>query len=219
MVSSASIAVCPRATGCDVIDSALRGYGSVGAVVGATYPEQLVELREAMPHTWFLVPGFGAQGATARDVAGAFDGDGLGAIVNSSRGIIFAHSRDAYRERLGADTHKILFDLVQLGLALLTVLALTQLFSAVQQGLLGTPQMQIAGNQSTAYQLNWYQDRIGSELPQAWVLSVPLWVYRTLMLVWALWLAFALLGWLRWGWTCFSTHGLWRELKRRPAAS
>ncbi len=69
------------------------GYGVVGAVVGATYPEQSTELRAAMPHTWFLVPGFGSQGATARDVAGAFDSTGLGAIVNNSRGIIFAHAK------------------------------------------------------------------------------------------------------------------------------
>jgi orotidine-5'-phosphate decarboxylase len=78
------------------------GYGIVGAVVGATYPQQLAELRKVMPHAWFLVPGFGSQGATAADVAGAFDAKGLGAIVNNSRGIIFAHSSKAYRERFGA---------------------------------------------------------------------------------------------------------------------
>jgi orotidine-5'-phosphate decarboxylase len=78
------------------------GYGAIGAVVGATYPEQLVELRQAMPHTWFLVPGYGSQGGTAADVAGAFDSRGLGAIVNNSRGIIFAHERPEYAERFGA---------------------------------------------------------------------------------------------------------------------
>lgn len=72
------------------------GYGAVGAVVGATYPEQLAELRAAMPHTWFLVPGFGAQGGAAADVAPAFDASGLGAIVNSSRGVIFAYNRPEY---------------------------------------------------------------------------------------------------------------------------
>lgn len=75
-----------------------EGYGSVGAVIGATYPEQLAELREAMPHTLFLIPGFGAQGGTASDVAGGFDCNGLGAIVNSSRAIIFAHEAKAYRQ-------------------------------------------------------------------------------------------------------------------------
>jgi orotidine-5'-phosphate decarboxylase len=78
------------------------GYGSVGAVVGATYPRQLAELRAAMPHTWFLVPGFGSQGGTAADVAAAFDDRGRGAIVNNSRGILFAHSRREYADRFGA---------------------------------------------------------------------------------------------------------------------
>lgn len=77
------------------------GYGAVGAVVGATWPEQLSELRAAMPQTWFLVPGFGSQGGTATDVAGAFDERGLGAIVNNSRGILFAYQREPYAEQFG----------------------------------------------------------------------------------------------------------------------
>ncbi|MCE9553454.1 MAG: orotidine-5'-phosphate decarboxylase [Planctomycetes bacterium] len=77
------------------------GYGTVGAVVGATYPEQLRKLRALMPRTWLLVPGFGAQGGSAADVAGAFDERGMGAIVNNSRGIIFAHARPEYRDRFG----------------------------------------------------------------------------------------------------------------------
>jgi orotidine-5'-phosphate decarboxylase len=72
------------------------GYGLVGAVVGATYPKQMAELRQAMPHAWFLVPGYGSQGAQAEDVAGAFDERGSGAIVNNSRAIIFAHARPQY---------------------------------------------------------------------------------------------------------------------------
>jgi len=71
-------------------------YGSVGAVVGATYPEQLAELRARMPSTWILIPGYGAQGGTAADVAHGFDSQGLGAIVNSSRGIIFAYQSPRY---------------------------------------------------------------------------------------------------------------------------
>jgi len=72
------------------------GYASVGAVVGATYPQQLQQLRAAMPATPFLVPGYGAQGSNAHDVAGAFDDAGLGAIVNSSRGIIYAYQQPDY---------------------------------------------------------------------------------------------------------------------------
>lgn len=70
------------------------GYSGVGAVVGATYPQQLTELRKALPHTFFLVPGYGAQGGTAEDIAGAFDSNGLGAIVNSSRGIMCAWQKE-----------------------------------------------------------------------------------------------------------------------------
>jgi orotidine-5'-phosphate decarboxylase len=77
------------------------GYGAIGAVVGATYPEQLAALRAAMPHTWFLVPGYGSQGGTAASVLAAFDAKGLGAIVNNSRGIIFAHERREFAERFG----------------------------------------------------------------------------------------------------------------------
>ncbi|MEC8555823.1 MAG: orotidine-5'-phosphate decarboxylase [Planctomycetota bacterium] len=73
------------------------GMGSIGAVVGATYPEQLAELRAKMPHAWILIPGFGAQGGTVEDVKHGFrliDGTSTGAIVNSSRGIIFAYQKD-----------------------------------------------------------------------------------------------------------------------------
>lgn len=66
------------------------GYSQVGAVVGATWPEQLRELREKLPHTFFLVPGYGAQGGGAKDVAGAFDKQGRGAVINSSRAIMTA---------------------------------------------------------------------------------------------------------------------------------
>jgi orotidine-5'-phosphate decarboxylase len=71
-------------------------YGAVGAVVGATYPEQLALLRRQMPNAWILIPGYGAQGGTAADVAHGFNEDGLGAIVNSSRGIIFAYQSPKY---------------------------------------------------------------------------------------------------------------------------
>jgi orotidine-5'-phosphate decarboxylase len=69
------------------------GYSLVGAVVGATYPAQLAALRAALPGVIFLVPGYGAQGGKAADVAAAFDEDGLGAVVNSSRGVTSAFER------------------------------------------------------------------------------------------------------------------------------
>ena len=71
-------------------------YSNVGAVVGATYPEMSKILRKLMPHTYFLVPGYGAQGGTAKDLANCFNEDGLGAVVNSSRGIIAAYKQEKY---------------------------------------------------------------------------------------------------------------------------
>jgi len=74
-----------------------QGYSAVGAVVAATYPAVAARLRELMPGVPFLVPGYGAQGATAEDCRPCFDGRGRGAVVNSSRGIIFAYAREAGR--------------------------------------------------------------------------------------------------------------------------
>ncbi len=71
-------------------------YGCVGAVVGATYPAQLAAMRKRMPNAWILIPGYGAQGGSAADVVHGMDANGLGAIVNSSRGIIFAHENVKY---------------------------------------------------------------------------------------------------------------------------
>jgi len=79
------------------------GYSLLGAVVGATYPEELETLRGLMPHAPLLVPGYGAQGGGVDDVMGAFHADGLGAVVNSSRGIIFAWQRTPYKEKYGAE--------------------------------------------------------------------------------------------------------------------
>ena len=72
------------------------GYGVIGAVVGATHPQHLGELRQSMPNTLFLVPGYGAQGGNASELRGAFDGRGLGAVINSSRAIIFAYENPRY---------------------------------------------------------------------------------------------------------------------------
>ncbi|HVJ80396.1 MAG TPA: orotidine-5'-phosphate decarboxylase [Planctomycetia bacterium] len=71
-------------------------YGAAGAVTGATAPGEIAGYRARMPHAWLLLPGYGAQGGTAADCAEAFDADGLGAIVNSSRGILFAYKQPRF---------------------------------------------------------------------------------------------------------------------------
>lgn len=103
------------------------------------------------------------------------------------------------------------FNAMQIGLIFLTLISLSLLFTAVKQGLLGAPNMQIVGNQSSMFNLNWYQDRSGAQLPITTVISLPIMAYRVLMLCWSLWLAMALLSWLKWGWRCFSTESLWKE--------
>lgn len=89
------------------------GLGDIGAVVGATSPAELASLRKEMPEVWFLVPGYGAQGGTAKDVAAAFRPDGLGAIVNSSRGITFPFHPDDpnWEEGIVAATEKAIGEL------------------------------------------------------------------------------------------------------------
>jgi orotidine-5'-phosphate decarboxylase len=78
-------------------------YGQIGAVVGATWPEELQHLRAAMPHTLLLVPGYGSQGGTAKDVMSAVDQHGQGALINSSRGINFAHAKEPFATEFGAN--------------------------------------------------------------------------------------------------------------------
>jgi len=73
------------------------GYGDIGAVVGATYPKELQAMRQRMPSAWILIPGYGAQGGSAQDVKLGLDSRGLGAIVNSSRDIIFAYEQAKYQ--------------------------------------------------------------------------------------------------------------------------
>jgi uncharacterized membrane protein YozB (DUF420 family) len=114
---------------------------------------------------------------------------------------------------------RVTFNLGQIGIVMWTFVALVALIWAVSQGLLGQPDMQITGNGSTSQFLSWFADRSGNVLPTAWTLSVPLWVYRGLMLLWALWLAYSLLTWLKWGWESFTSGGYWRaKLKVDTAA-
>ncbi len=109
--------------------------------------------------------------------------------------------------------NKWLFDLLQLGLVLWTTVALVLVFISIEQGLLGLPDMQVRGNNSSAELLRWFQDRSPDTLPRAWVVSLPLYFYRIVMLFWALWLALALIRWLKWAWTCFSSNGVWKSLR------
>ena len=82
------------------------GYSAVGAVVGATYSQEIEILRKIMPSAFFLVPGYGAQGATANDIKYCFNPDGLGAIINASRSILYAYNNPPWKEKYGVQSWK-----------------------------------------------------------------------------------------------------------------
>lgn len=102
-------------------------------------------------------------------------------------------------------------NLTQIGLVILTFIALGTIVSAVSIGLLGSPDMIITGNNSYGHTLNWYSDRIVSNLPEPTVISFSIWYYRALMLLWSIWIAFSLIKWLKWSWSIFSQGDMWAK--------
>jgi hypothetical protein len=124
--------------------------------------------------------------------------------------ILLARQRYAERmQQLGNSS----FQLIQTLLALLSIAALVALAASVPYGLLGEPDMQIVGNNSSAHEYHWFQDQAQKSLPGAFVVSLPMWSYRVVMLAWSLWLAFAVLRWVRWGWSAYSAGGIWKSGK------
>ena len=110
--------------------------------------------------------------------------------------------------RLPAWAHNLL----QVALIVATLVALGVFVGVVAAGLLGSPEMFISGNGSSSHLLRWYEAGCGNQLPRPGCVTVSIWWYRFLMLVWALWLAAALIRWLRWAWRQFSTGGCFRPL-------
>lgn len=123
------------------------------------------------------------------------------------------------RCRTDGSRNDLSFNLGQLGLAVLTVLALVAVVSAIPAGLLGTPDMHLVGNASTPTALRWFHDRSADAMPLAQAWSLPMWVYKAAMLAWALWLSSALVRWLKWGWSCWSRGGHWRTRRAAQPAS
>lgn len=120
------------------------------------------------------------------------------------------------RKFWGANVSEPVYRLAQIGLGALTLAAFGAIVAGVGVGLLGDPDMHIAGFDSASRELRWFADRTQSAVPKAYVFSVPLWVYKGLILAWALWLSFALIRWLPWIWRRFAEEGLWYRTK--PAA-
>jgi hypothetical protein len=109
------------------------------------------------------------------------------------------------------------FRLLQLALVLLALAAAGALAYAIQNGLLGSPEMRIEGNGSDSSTLRWYVDRAGQPLPEPWVVSLSIWWYRAAMLAWSMWLALALVSWARWAFAQWSAGGMFRA-EARPNA-
>lgn len=106
---------------------------------------------------------------------------------------------------------RLAYNLSQIGFGLLTLLAFAAILAGIPSGLLGNPDMSVTGFGSTGDRLLWFADKTANALPQATVWSLPLWIYKALILAWALWLSFALVRWLPWVWQCFVARGLWLE--------
>jgi hypothetical protein len=123
------------------------------------------------------------------------------------------------REKIMADEDKAWkYNVMQSIFAIVSIVALVAIIVSLPQGLLGTPDMHVRGYQSYANSLSWFADRTASVIPLATVWSLPMWVYKVLILAWSLWLSFALLRWLPWVWNSFSAGGLWRSRTSGQAA-
>ncbi len=122
------------------------------------------------------------------------------------------------RKEKGGHLPAFCFNFMQILLVISTLAALGALLFAIQHGLLGHPDMMIRGNGSTNSVLRWYQDRMPQGiLPQPGFWSIPVAVYRAIMLAWALWLAISVLKWAQWAWQCVSSEKLWEKIQwRRP---
>ncbi len=118
------------------------------------------------------------------------------------------------RRKVKPELRPALFNLMQVAIVILSGIAMAAMIAAIGQGLLGSPDMSITGNNSynNSYQsiLNWYQDSSGPVLPVAGILSISVFFYRLAMLLWALWIAFYMIHILKWVWECFSKPVFWQ---------
>jgi len=137
-------------------------------------------------------------------------GIGLTQVPLAVAGVVFGWFFVMAFQDVNRPERPLWFNLRQLFLLVLTLAFLGCLFGAVYDSLLNTPNMEVAGSGSSERLLHWYVDRTAGELPMVWVLNVSLWIWRGVMLLWALWLAHHLVRWLSWGWQRFSSAGVWK---------
>jgi hypothetical protein len=186
------------------IGPAVLFWGVLVALLGVCIALGRSKVVPLGPASWFLL----GLGLAQTSLLGA------AAVV----GWFFALAARRHFSREGAGWTRNASNLFQVVLLLWTLLAATLLLNAVRVGLLGYPDMMIAGNGSDASALHWYQDRFADQMAPAWVVSVPVLAYRLLMLLWALWLAASMLKWIKWAWESYSAGGYWRKREKRVAA-
>ena len=119
------------------------------------------------------------------------------------------------KEQKGEQLQGRMRNFTQVLIVIFTVVALATIIGAVSIGLLGNPDMMIQGNNSYGFNLNWYSDRTTESLAQPTVISVSMWYYRALMLLWAIWISFSLINWLKWAWAIFSTGDIWISKEKK----
>ena len=116
-----------------------------------------------------------------------------------------------WRHDKGEKLNRVRFNLTQVAIVFLSLIVITALFSVVKVGLLGTPEVYIEGNNSSPYMLQWYQS-IGEGMPhQAGACTLPMWLFRGVMMLWALWAALWLMRMFKWAWENFTAGGYWRK--------
>lgn len=123
---------------------------------------------------------------------------------------------DARRRHPPLQLPPLAFDVLQLALTALSIFAFGSLIAAIPMGLLGSPQMYLAGGHGGDGQLAWLADRSQGVLPQAWALTLPIWIYKALMLAFALWLANAMVSWIKLGWNALIVGHGWKPLRQAP---
>lgn len=103
------------------------------------------------------------------------------------------------------------YNATQAGLYVWTTITILSLIAIVPLSLLSSPNMGITGNYSSDFRLKWFADQSQGWLPDIMVISVPVWIYKALMLVWVIWLSFALINWIKWSWNKLGTQGYWKK--------
>lgn len=115
-----------------------------------------------------------------------------------------------YKEKKGVDISKRwIFNIYQIFLVFMTISVVGNVVETIANGLLNYPHLFLEGSQTTPDNIHWYSEQLSQFNP--WMISLPMWTYRTLMFLWSLWFAFNVMNWLKWAWEAFSTGGLWRS--------